>query len=406
MSQHKSENRNIKAMLAGSVACSMIMAMAAPAHANSCNADKDDLKAAVSAIKDAVSNADKNMKSAYKSATSTSYSDAYFDNQDEINEKAEYAYELVSEYYDIGENMKQLAEGEMQKKLPPVVTNTMSVVTNTMSNAVELAQAAMDEENSKLDIAQVRCSQDLSNTALTKSIKDAGGADMLSNFYDYQKKACKAVQVLADLQRKYEQLQEFRENGYPLFYLHQKDKKDFNGKERTVQFKVDLRMYPEYPDSEMGVNGEDQKLLLGQIEGIRLSYNTYFKWSDNNWRTINLYQFLMDDEDNGMVCVDMIKISDKAKAALCAEIQNIDTKKEELKLATAAKFKFNDKKRTVDLPTVVIPMPFGYLADVSDMKDKAMQNVKSEIAEQLEEVIKEFVDASEVANAVQESCDL
>lgn len=399
MIKSETENRYLKKILSGSVAMSMFMAMGAPAYANSCSADKDDLKTAVSAIKDAVSNADKNMKSAFKSATSTSYSDAYFDNQDEINEKAEYAYELISEYYDIGENMKELAEGEMQKKLPPVVTNTMS-------NAVELAQAAMDEENSKLDIAQVRCSQDLSNTALTKSIKDAGGTEMLSNFYDYQKKACKAVQVLADLQKKYEQLQEFRENGYPLFYLHQKDKKDFNGKERTVQFKVDLRMYPEYPDDEMGVNGEDQKLLLGSIEGIRLSYNTYFKWSDNNWGTINLYQYLIDDEDNGMVCVDLIKISNHAKAALCAEAKDIDTKKEEIKLGTAAQFKYNDKKRTVDLPTVTIPMPFGYLADVSDMKDKAMQNVKSEIAEQLEEVITEFVDASEIADAVQNSCDL
>lgn len=229
---------------------------------------------------------------------------------------------------------------------------------------------------------------------------------MLSNFYDYQKKACKVVQVLADLQNKYEQLQELRETGYPLFYLHSKDKKDFNGKERTVQFKVDLRMYPEYPDDAMGVDGEDQELLLGQIEGIRLSYNTYFKWSDNNWRTINLYQFLMDDEDNGMVCVDLIKISDKAKAALCAEIQNIDTKKEELKLATAAQFKFNDKKRTLDLPTVTIPLPFGYLADVSDMKEKAMQNLKSEIAESLEDVITDFVDASDAADAVKNSCDL
>src|SRR3546814_14657780 len=104
------------------------------------------------------------------------------------------------------------------------------VVTNTMSNAVELAQAALDEENSKLDIAQLRCNQSTEDAALSAFLAQADSGTV-SNFKSAKYNACKAVQILADLQDTREKLNDFRTNGYTLFFLHAKEKKRFDRSE-------------------------------------------------------------------------------------------------------------------------------------------------------------------------------
>src|SRR3546814_4906276 len=85
------------------------------------------------------------------------------------------------------------------------------VVTNTMSNAVELAQAALDEENSKLDIAQLRCNQSTEDAALSAFLAQADSGTV-SNFKSAKYNACKAVQILADLQDKREKLNRSEEH--------------------------------------------------------------------------------------------------------------------------------------------------------------------------------------------------
>ena len=65
--------------------------------------------------------------------------------------------------------------------------------------------------------------------------------------------------------------------------------RNFAGLTRTIQIRVDLRMYPEYPE------GANQDFLLGQLKGINLAYNSYFKWSDNSWTKLNLYEYLIGE---------------------------------------------------------------------------------------------------------------
>jgi hypothetical protein len=401
MTAQKQTSRRFRSVLAGSVACALTLLSVNTAFAdNACDANKGDLKIALQAFKEAAANADTSIRDGFEDATSTNYRDALFDSLDDMNEGASQAYDLVSEYYDIEENVTEFALGEMQNSLPPVVTLTME-------NAVDLAQTAADEESTNLELAELRCSQDFEDAALGVALDSLADPDTKANFYSAHKKVCKLVQVLGMLQKKHEQLEEIRETGYPLFYLHKKDKKTFaDTYKRTVQFKVDLRMYPEYPDDLMGQDGEDQEFLLGQIEGIRLSYNTYFKWSDNDWGTINLYQFLLSDMDEDYFCVDLIKISNNAKAALCVGIADIDTDDEIVKLKLQAQFKFEGDKKSISIGTVEVPMPFGYLADVSDMKESAMQNVKKTIGEELMTAVEEMVEASGIADEVKDSCGL
>lgn len=331
------------------------------------------------------------------SATSPGFSSDYFDNFEDLNDGVTEANDLVNEYYDLNGYMTELALGTVQDSLPPVATRTME-------NAVELAQAAADE-SSKLDLASLRCSQSIDGTALDLALTSIGG-DASDNFVAARNSICKVVQVIADLQEKKEQLDEFRENGYPLFHLHVKKKKDFSGKERTVQFKVDLRIFPEYPDDAgvtFHVGDADQTFLLGQAEGMKMSYNTYFKWSDKDWTGINLYQYLVDDPQD-MACVDLIKITNNAKASLCVGIKDFNKSKNTLKLETAAKFKYNDAKKTVDLVDATVKLPFDYLAQVSDMKEDAMQDLKKDLIDELTSLVTDQVDLDALSEAWSDDC--
>src|SRR3546814_1746700 len=133
-----------------------------------------------------------------------SYSKDYFAKFEDLNKGTKEATDLVTKGYDIANYVKPLAEGTIRTTMPPVVTNTMS-------NAVELAQAALDEENSKLDIAQLRCNQSTEDAALSAFLAQADSGTG-SNYKSAKYNACKAVQLLAALQDKREKLNDFRTN--------------------------------------------------------------------------------------------------------------------------------------------------------------------------------------------------
>src|SRR3546814_2750819 len=98
----------------------------------------------------------------------------YFAKFSDLNNGANEATDLDTNGYDIANYVKPWAEGTIRTTMPPVVTNTMS-------KAVELAQAALDEENSKLDIAQLRCNQSTEDAALSAFLAQADSGTV-SNF--------------------------------------------------------------------------------------------------------------------------------------------------------------------------------------------------------------------------------
>lgn len=379
--------------LALALAASLVPAMVQAEE--SCPVDIDEVKAKVTAFSEAVSSLDKSFKDEHAKATSSSYSKDYFAHFDNLNKNADEAHELITTAYDLTNYIKPLGEGEVQKSLPPKVTHTMS-------NAVEIAQAAMNEENTKLDLAELRCAQSTEDTALSSYLAAAGGSAE-SNYKSTKKTACKVVQLLANLQDKRDKLNQIREEGYPLFFRHAKRTVKFSGKKRTIQLKVDLRLYPEYPQdpvNETTLNG--QPVLLGQLEGIDLSYNTYYKWSDDNWEDLNLYQYLISDTNKGEVCPMKIPITGSVKAKLCISVKDITP--EALKVYVRAKYNYNNDWHGVDLGTITVPAPFGYLADVSDMKEKKMEDLKSKLADKLISLMGEYGEMVKKAQEWKEAC--
>jgi len=383
---------------AASLAAIMIFTNSYALAAESCEAQSDDLVGRIGDLKDEVGSMLSAIQSDYASATSKDYSQKLFDAFNNLNKSVKEAPELINQTYALDGFTAVMSEGQIQTKLPPVVTNTMG-------NAVELAQAAMDEENTKLDLAELRCSQSTEDAALSAFL-DKADKDTVSTYQSTKLYACKAVHILASLQDMREKLNDIRENGYPLFYLHKKDKKTFAGQyKRTVQYKVDLRMFPIYPDSKMGVDGKDQPILLGQIDGIDLSYNSYFKWSDDNWTKLNLYQyFIGDSRKEGGICVPALKMTSSVSVQLCLQVKEVDTKNSTVTIKTSAKFKYKGDSHSISFGDKKIPAPFGYLADLSDMKEKKMQDLQSKVADKIASHMGKYADIVEKAQGWQKSC--
>ncbi len=379
-----------------SMAVILALTSAPIAHAQECTTNGETLRSKISAVQKQAQDAYSTIQNEFGKSTSSSYSKEYFKRFENYNSGAKEATQLINKGYEIANFVKPMAEGTVRTTMPPLVTNTMS-------NAVELAQAALDEENSKLDVAQLRCDQSTEDTALSSYLAQADSGTV-STFKSAKYNACKAVHILADLQDKREKLNDFRKNGYPLFFLHGKEKKSFAGRKRTIQLKIDLRMYPEYPSKPVNVDRKGQPILLGQIKGIDLSYNSYFKWSDNNWTTLNLYQYIVDEHDQGEICAPKFSITSSVKAKLCTRVESISDDKTQITLKSRAKFKYKGEWHGVSLGSRKVYAPFGYLADLSDRKEKKMDELQSKVAKRLASLLGDYGEMIEEAKKWQGSC--
>ena len=348
------------------------------AQAADCTAIFQDVSDKLVAFQDKSTSTGKGVKDDYTAATNSSYAKSILDAFEALNKNSKQAMDLVGQGYDLASQAGLMSEGQIQKALPPAVPITMS-------NAVALAQAAADEDKTKLDVAQLRCDQNTEDAALGAWL-DQQSSDVQSAYRSTKRDICKAVHILAELQDAREKLNDIRQNGYPLFFLHVKEKKTFaSSYKRTIQFKVDLRMYPTYPDS-VDVKGEDQEFLLGKLDGIRLSYNSYFKWSDDNWTKLNLYQaFVRDTRKDDYICLPPKISLGSASVELCVKVGEVTTSK--ATVHAKAKFRYKSDTKSIGLGSTNIPAPFGYLAKVSDMKEKKMQELQSKLVRRMADLL-------------------
>jgi hypothetical protein len=378
------------AILPAAIAVALALAPPVASADDTCPIPIDEVKAAIEAFANRADSEESGFQGEFKSAAGSSYTDFYWDHFTSVNGSGDDTTKFITKAYDLAKFSGALPEGQVQKAMPPSVSISMS-------NAMELAEAAADDSNTKLDLAELRCDQNTEDAALSAALDqlDNGTVD---KFRKAKKTACKLVHFAADLQDKKQQLDKIRTEGYPLFHLHAKDKKDFAGKERTIQIRADLRLYPEYPG-----DAADQQFLFGDIKGLRLSYNSYFKWSDNNWEPLNIYQYLVSESDEkDEVCYPKIKLSSSVKVATCVRIANISSSSVTLKVR--GKYWYNDDSGAVSLGDQTIPAPFGYLQDVSNMKDKKMADLQAKLAKRLSSAMGEYGGMVEKAQEWKEAC--
>jgi hypothetical protein len=295
-------------------------------------------------------------------ATNANYSKNYFKSLSNINVSAKDTAEMSFAAYDLASNAGILDLDEIQQEV--------AMVRKSMENAEELI-TTKEEGGDALDIAALRCSQTSGEDAVSDLIATYLDKNHVKTYQAAKREVCTVVLTLADLRYKREQYEALKENGYPLFYKHKKDKKSFSGYERTVQYKVDLRFYP-----------GDQDFLAGDFEHGNFEFIHAFKWSDNDWGDNNLREAFADDSKDDLICLPFIKISNNAEADLCFQVKSVTST--EVKVYTKAKFKYKDDKKSIEIGTVTVPAPFGYMADLSDMKESAMQNLESTVKSKIE----------------------
>ena len=101
---------------------------------------------------------------------------------------------------------------------------------------------------------------------------------------------------------------------------------------------------------------------------------SWFKWSDEN--KIYIADMIEAAQDSGGdVCEDSKPLWFKLSSRISAKIKIADANEESIDIAACAKFKGFDSIKTITFPTVTIPAPFGYMAEVTEMKDEAMQDL-------------------------------
>ena len=317
----------------------------------------------------------------FKSATSSGYVKDYLKEMSEENVSAKDAAYLTIKAYNLAGNAGLFDYDNLQDEV--------SAIKLTMENAEDLAET--NEDGDALDIATLRCSQNTEDAALgmlSYHLDDA----YVASYKAAKKELCSVVMILADLRYKRQQYEAIKENGYQIFNYHKKDKKTFTdswgGKyERTVQYKVDLRFYP-----------GDQDVLHGDFEHGNFEFIHAFKWSDNDWGGNNLKEAFADDSKDDLICLPFIKISNNADADLCFQVTSITNS--EIKVYTKAKFKFKGDKKSIEIGTLTVPAPFGYLADVSDMKEDKMQDLEEKIQDLLSDFLPVDGDFIEVLQTI------
>ena len=238
------------------------------------------------------------------------------------------------------------------------------------------------ESASALDVANLRCSKTKEDpSAIATVIGTVVGLDgkYAENFDKDRAQVCQAIEKIYNLKYKLQQLEEIREDGYSLLYKHDKKRIKKKGRKRTVQHGIDLRYYPDIQES----------YNTGEIspEFSLDNENSYFKWSKND--PVYLADILnsSNTQDEGdAACSDdkpyWFKLADRLKFRL--KMANVTASNVDLTACLRVSWKGNHNR---ELATVTIPAPFGYLDELTQMKDAAVQNAMNSLQNQIADML-------------------
>lgn len=246
----------------------------------------------------------------------------------------------------------------------------------TMDSTMSAAEAA-------LDLVEYRCSNYqagkvnpiLDKNQFISELED--DIDELNEKYaDQKNKVCSVVHKFYTLKTMLEQLQAIRDDGIQVVDFYRKKGHSFGGYTRHVTMSADLRFYPDlqgtYDSKEINPNFSLD------------NDNSYFKYSDNDKKPLGslLNRDSTDNEDSLCDRLLWFKLSSKIKFQFIFDIE--DASSGEASLGLCARFHASSSTYEMTFGTVDVPLPFGYLAAVSAMKDEGKQELVGEIGDALE----------------------
>ena len=353
-------------------------AMNAEAAIQEAQQKEEELVSKVAEAQEKVQQAAETLETAQQDAASGNYGEAllvilgaYTGKSDEIQTTLEDLQKLVKAtetLYDVGSQAKACVDGNganycIQEKLPDPHVPTMS------------------DMGSALDVANLRCSEQVPSkiaTVLGRVVGLEGQFDT-EEFETKRATVCQAIEKIYNLKYKLQQLEEIREDGFSLLYKYDKKKIKKDGISRTVQHSLDLRFYPDIQESyntgdispEFSIDNE----------------NSWFKWSDSDKKYLGDILDSSKTEDTGdAACSDSkpywFKLADRLKFRL--KVSSVTSSDVTLTACLRVSWKGNHNR---ELATVTIPAPFGYLDEVTQMKDDAVQGAMNSLTDQIADML-------------------
>ena len=337
-----------------------------------------ELRSKITEAQEKVQQAKETLETARQDVASENYGEAllvilgaYTGKSDEIQTTLDQLEKLVTAsetLYDLGSQAKACVDGNgadycIQEKLPDPHVPTMS------------------DMGSALDVANLRCSEQVPSkiaTVLGRVVGLEGQFDT-EEFETKRATVCQAIEKIYNLKYKLQQLEEIREDGFSLLYKYDKKKIKKDGISRTVQHSLDLRFYPDIQESyntgdispEFSIDNE----------------NSWFKWSDSDKKYLGDILDSSKTEDTGdAACSDSkpywFKLADRLKFRL--KVSSVTSSDVTLTACLRVSWKGNHNR---ELATVTIPAPFGYLDEVTQMKDDAVQGAMNSLTDQIADML-------------------
>ena len=248
-------------------------AMNAEAAVQEAQQKEEELENKIAEAQEKVQQAKETLETAQQDVASGNYGEAllvilgaYTGKSDEIQTALDDLQKLVKvteTLYDVGSQAKACVDGNgadycIQEKLPDPHVPTMA------------------DMESALDVANLRCSEQVPSTIATVISRVVGleGQFNIDEFEEKRATVCQAVEKIYNLKYKLQQLEEIRQDGYSLIYKYDRKRIRKKGRKRTVQHSIDLRYYPDIQESYNTGDISPEFSLDNE--------NSYFKWSDNN----------------------------------------------------------------------------------------------------------------------------
>lgn len=296
---------------------------------------------------------------------------AYTGKSDEIQTTLDQLEKLVTAsetLYDLGSQAKACVDGNgadycIQEKLPDPHVPTMS------------------DMGSALDVANLRCSEQVPSkiaTVLGRVVGLEGQFDT-EEFETKRATVCQAIEKIYNLKYKLQQLEEIREDGFSLLYKYDEKEIKKDGKKRTTKHSIDLRFYPDIQESYNTGDISPEFSLTNDASWFRFSDNDHIYLGD-------LLDKSNTSTDGDSTCDNKnpywFKLSNKLKFRL--KIDSVTTT--DITLAACLQIDYDGNHNRL-LATVTIPAPFGYLDEVTEMKDDAVQSAMNSLQNQISDML-------------------
>lgn len=255
----------------------------------------------------------------------------------------------------------------------------------------KMADSLTDMSNIEkvLDVASFRCSMPDGGRSLPALEKftpvgeiQAKLKDIQTQYANQKDEICDVVAKLYELLTKLQQLEAIREDGVPLLSMYRSHKHDFDGVHRTITLSIDMRFYP-----DLQTNYENDFADWRPNISIE-NDNSYFKFSDDGTHMLGGgIDNLLDGQTDDPWCTSGLfwfKFNEHIKLKI--SLQNIDSDNDTADIGACVEFSYgsHDFQHSEHKS---ITLPFGYMAQVTEMKDSGKQKLTSTISKEVSSLL-------------------